>query len=601
MNQQLSSLMDLIKNKIEEIEKIEYKDAKKSEFFNDFFTKYSTKHIDKLFEMKISDLIMAIILSNYKECDFNQLESEIEQAKELLEIISGDMLEQMVEEASMIEESELDRLERIQKYEGESRLVKRVLNIKKIDSNIVSTASFLEIVKQISSLLKLLKKLPSTDENLLLPLIIHMKEEEDHIKNFLAMMDANAKLKKSTLQYNRKKWNMERIEEEFESMINYYFLLKKEQSELNKSKRKRKNNYVKLQTLLINESSKKEITKIDQILDMIDDNEIYEKTLEYIDEHNKKYYQKLEQEYLFLCENSYLNYIKLFEKYGICFQALLETTQESLMSKEVSVLEEKLKHLITLNLPQAQMVQLLLVSNMIAVTTISSYLRKGYVSKNWIRDHLELYEDESVLKKLTMNIERLLSLKINLKNLTDYECLLIDPEQIKANIKILEKYQISLSGKKLESLKMLQETDLEEKISSFIEVGLSALLLEDTSILNADKNLAKRVLLSAELNDEITENHELKQYIREKEQFYIPDRQINEYLLDRDNRQYQNSQIIELKGLKSNVHYLQLEDIIIPTGRIKNLKVSLEDIIKPSLYNRTQIQVLETYAKKVRK
>ena len=72
---------------------------------------------------------------------------------------------------------------------------------------------------------------------------------------------------------------------------------------------------------------------------------------------------------------------------------------------------------------------------------------------------------------------------------------------------------------------------------------------------------------------------------------------ITSYLLDREHSNYNNKNMVELSNLEETKLSYQVEGVIIPKARVSNLRISLESLIKPSIYSEKDIKVLEKLQK----
>lgn len=396
-------------------------------------------------------------------------------------------------------------------------------------------------------------------------------------------------------EFRLKVANRKRIEEVLDPLYKYYLSLEKQQNQLMKEKNKQIYCYTELLEILKREDSKEEITCIDLILDRIKEDDLKILCLKYIEQHNKIYYEKLEQEYSYKNENSISKYISYFNEMGIDFKSLTIEEQQMVMRDSLQVLKEKIKLLETIFQDNQLCVLTAIKTELSVVEEIDHLMKKGYISQELLLNDPTLYYDTYKLTNLKDNIEFLLKEKVNLISIEDKSFLMIDTSLLIKNVKVLKKLDIEI--KNLKDLKMLTEEKLQDKINSLIEIGLEEVLVKKPVVLNSDINLAKRIVIARLVGEDIFEDDEIKESILDKDKFFVADNMINKYLLDRDNSNYQSSAMIELRCFNETKASYLLEGVIIPKAKVTNLCVSLEALIKPSLYSEQEVKVLEKYQK----
>ena len=131
-----------------------------------------------------------------------------------------------------------------------------------------------------------------------------------------------------------------------------------------------------------------------------------------------------------------------------------------------------------------------------------------------------------------------------------------------------------------------------------IKYAYEEIIKSKPEVLNADKNLAKRIIISRIVGMDIIEDGNINEKIIQKDDFFVRDMDIDKYLFDRDNSNYNTELMIEFNTNinEEGLSYI-VEGIVIPKARVTNLCVSLNDIIRPSLYTQEEIKKLEKYKK----
>ena len=82
----------------------------------------------------------------------------------------------------------------------------------------------------------------------------------------------------------------------------------------------------------------------------------------------------------------------------------------------------------------------------------------------------------------------------------------------------------------------------------------------------------------------------------DKDNFFVNDSEVNSYLLDRDNSNYHSNLLIAFYGGDASMFSYDIEGIKIPKVKVKNLSVSLENLVNGSLYTSNQVKILEKHS-----
>lgn len=356
--------------------------------------------------------------------------------------------------------------------------------------------------------------------------------------------------------------------------------------------------YQKLLDMLETESKKEEIKDINPILSLIEDQEVRNAFLWYVNTHNQKYYQQLQKEYYSKNENSISKYIIYFQELGCSFLHFSLEIKGHLLKMGLETIKLKMQFLTKLLIDKNQIIQLCIRSSLETILEIENLLKSNYIDLELLSSNISLYYDDSGLNNYQENIKTLLEKKINITCLEDKSFMLKSAILIKENIELLE--QLNLPITQLRNLSMLKDENLVEKIASLVEVGLEEEIQNNPDILNSDMNLAKRIVIARMVGESISDKSGIKDSIKEKEVFFVPDEKINDYLLDRNHSNYlcqANIIFPEDDRLKETSYSYIVEGIIIPKLRVTGLCLSLEDIVAPSLYSKEEVKKLEKYRK----
>lgn len=362
----------------------------------------------------------------------------------------------------------------------------------------------------------------------------------------------------------------------------------------NKKIRKIINNYQILLSLLEKEKSKEEITSIDEILNKCLEDDIKGECAEYIYQHNKPYYERLEEEYIVKSSNSVSKFSFYFKNLGLNFDSLTDNLKNKIMEDSLEIVKNKVNIISKLVLPEKYFI--VLANNTYDdLITIVEFIKKEYINADFIKANLDILINRDVQNNLKDNIQELLVYKLNFKRYENKSFLLINNDLLKQNIALLNKLNIPFI--ECNNLAFLGES-LKDKIEKFIEVGLEEYIFSNPDILNADIALADRILITKTIEVDPFENGKLKNFVLYKNDFFVTPNKVGEYLLDRDNSKYNSEMTLYLSNVDATPLSYIIDGIIVPKMRVHTQPVKLVDIIKPSLYTKEEIKKLERSAQK---
>lgn len=308
----------------------------------------------------------------------------------------------------------------------------------------------------------------------------------------------------------------------------YYEKLKNEKVSKEKTRKKElaslENLEVKLPELLASE----EITTAKELLNRITSQDIRLETLKLIYLHNKSIYDRLKKEYQKLSASKVNKYQSLLNKYGISIDT---SVIANIMINPLADVEKMLAVLTKIGIVDpTQILSVLEKSNLEAINSIIIQVTKGIISNELLKNNISIfYCDSKKHRNFLENISFFQEKALNPHYMRSHpELLLVSPETIKNNVKILEDYNLVGSMRTGMDCSFLVSSNLEDSIDTLLELGYERLLEQNLSLLSYQSNF-KRLRVLKELNIPITSMEELESILT-TEKFLIPDENIDEYL-----------------------------------------------------------------------
>ena len=325
---------------------------------------------------------------------------------------------------------------------------------------------------------------------------------------------------------------------------------------------------------------------------MIDDEELLKEIYLYINKHNMPNFIKVEAEYEEKSKNASYNYVEFFKGYGLDFSILDSNFQNKLMEDGIDITKTKLS-VISKFADKENYFYLLAGSSLDTLLYIDKLFKDGYINYEFVNHNMHMFISSTIFETFKNNFELLVD-RVNIKRYSDKSFLMSDTNILRDNILLLEKYDIPY--KNCYDLSFLGKK-LNEKLSLFIEVGLENEIYNNPDILNIDINLAKRVLLTRMVGEEVIENGKLIDLVINPDKFFVPASKVD-YELERDNTKYNSTGVLYLSKLDSTKLSYMMDGVVIPKTRVDEQPIKLESIIKPSLYSKDEIKILEKNATK---
>ena len=599
MESKYQELLLKIDGRIKELSyELENDNNTRTEYLSTFFEKCSLKDMSTIFNISSSELLLALLLEADRKTDANELIDKVKEVKDYIDHMAMDELINACGISSDKQISEtLKRIEEAIQNLPKTNLLKfmsdkRVKNINKtLELKLSGYEEFLTFMK----LLKLLEIIDKNENLYILLFIADIHQEKNNDIN-----DYEKILSKSYDQTTINKIlatciNQKKVEKSLTNLFSYYREIEKEENFKTKTRTKKIYRYIELKEILEKESKKKEITNIDYILDKVLDDDIKRLCLEYIYSHNEKYYEELYQEYSYKSENPIKKYISYFNTLGINFLEIEEQTQKQIMAFSLEILKNQIKQLPNISFDKNILIAISSRNSLPVIEELNKLLKTNYIDLALLSMNQNIYCDENVFKNLKANIRTLEKSKVNIRELENKQILLTSNAILSKNLELLKKLDISLKG--LNNLDMLAKEDLVEEISLFVEIGFETELVKQPALLNSDKNLVKRILISESVGEDIYDNGYVKESIINKDSFFVSDNEVDQYLFDRDNSNYHSNHVIIFEENSKSPFSYDIEGIKVPKLKVENLSISLENLVCTSMYSKEEIKVLEKHSK----
>lgn len=308
----------------------------------------------------------------------------------------------------------------------------------------------------------------------------------------------------------------------------------------------------------------------------------------FIHEHNKPYYDRLEKEYSEKSDNMESRFIEYFNKFDLSFGTLNPNFKTKIMEDGLDIVKKKV-NIISCFVEKKDYFSVIAGTDLNNLLFIESCIKKQYIDSYFIKSNLSIILLQDVFDVFKTNYQLLVD-KVNIKRYGDKSFLLASPEIIRTNILLLEKYGILYNN--CYDLSFIKEP-IKEKLSLFIEVGLENEILNNPDILNADIDLAKRILLTKEIGEDIYVDDKIDELVINKSKFFVSPSKVS-LKLNRDNSKYNGNGVIYLSNIDATqLSYIVDGEVIVPKMRVKEQPVSIKDLVKDSLYDEQQIRILE--------
>ena len=395
------------------------------------------------------------------------------------------------------------------------------------------------------------------------------------------LMIANNKIPLTAFDKNKiiidtlkKDFAIKKLESHCRKIIKYYKIIKQKEKNTQTAEKHIIDRYNRLINTIKRTSNQEEITDYEKFISAIPNQELRIKILKYIYEHNKIYYNRLNQEYQSLSQNSILKYQRLLEKYYLSKYLDSKKIAQHYTYNDLKYLLENINNM-TITNPQT-IKKIILNTSKEYINQINDLIAEEILSKKTIAMHPEILEQD---KNLVQNI------KININNLetknTDYKIfskdqypLLITPKTLSINLQTLKSYQLQELLENATDYTFLETADLEEKINLVLELGLEKALESDLGLLSYEKSRLNRLKILEQLNIPVT-NDQLRAVLN-TDKFIVPTNKIESYIIEKKLEDSTLQQLhISKEDIKETPRTYIYQDIYFSKNKVKKRKESL--------------------------
>ncbi len=542
------------------IEQEQSKTSAKNEFYKEFFRKYSYAKIEDVLKIDICDLAIAFLaaVDNDDLLSMEELMDAVYSNRELIENLDHEGFDEILNMVINLDSLDLLEIVRTKLANGDRvTKIRDVFNTANAFTEAVaaiaedkgsdpkSFAKFLKIIDREAHALSGLTDEEKDERGNLLPYFIHYKErlkelrgEREERAQFISEMEETygAKLRKKKFAKSMVAldkicgWNIGAIKGQIDKIRRYAERINEQEVTRSKALSKSKIAYDNLEDAIYRELSKQgvEIKMPDKVVSRVPSADIRKHALRLIYQHNMEIYEQKEQEYIELSKNDTSHYQVLLAKFGISPN---EYEVGTIMNNSLSDIEEIISIIGSHGIKDTtSILTILKTSDLETVKAYSSLIEKGIITRELIKNHLNLFNPNSKeYENMMRNQQVIQERKINPRYFTQTETVLLTPHQrFRNNLDILENYQLTGLLQTGIDTTFMTNNSLSQAIDLLLELGYEKNLEESLELLNHSEKFNRLRLLKS-LNIPVTSTEELFEVLTTTK-FFVPDEQIDDYI-----------------------------------------------------------------------
>ena len=260
---------------------------------------------------------------------------------------------------------------------------------------------------------------------------------------------------------------------------------------------------------------------------------------------------------------NYDNLKRLFGKYNLNYDMMMEENREQLMRFKYKEIKEILEILKSLNLNIQ--INLIPFINLKKLKVIEELIKNATISREFGKKCLDLMKENDGVLEIILNNIRILSDKgINIRNYHNSLDILLS-DKIATNIEILDKYLISIN-RNTTDINFLSSNDLEDKISLLLELGLFY-EMDSWDILNETRENIYKIIIAVLIKVNVEDLREVKGLVHQIYHDFIPDDIINLLRVNSNNKIELPK---ELEKYRINNYLLSINGVNVAINRFLN-------------------------------
>ncbi len=380
-----------------------------------------------------------------------------------------------------------------------------------------------------------------TDAFVLMGSIKGAKETCDGKNTAIALVDENDNVititdesitKKDKKYINRQVSKLQEYKEiisKFNIIVNYYNKLENNLGKIIKKRNKKAQAYKNFLTSMQTLATSDEITNYYKALEFIPDEDLKLYFLQYVYNNNLKFTSQLEEEYRRTFTKEKASYNKVLSEYSLPNN---DEFLNSIISRyTVDELKETLECFKKINFNDKELIcKALSISSKETITFLSSLTEKQIIPVTFYRKNLSVFSNESSKHHTVLeNINSITSSGINPRYLYENtDILLVDNDTLQERIDLMKDEELLSSIKKDSDISFFKTPDLASKISIIKRTSHLPSVVDNIDLLNASSTRWKRVLVMETIDMPINSS-DLAGFL-EKDDFFIPDNKLNDYI-----------------------------------------------------------------------
>ena len=305
-------------------------------------------------------------------------------------------------------------------------------------------------------------------------------------------------IENSPFNYNEAKNYLIKMKELNFEIASFYDIIysihSKTIKEFDKKVKEAKKQNKKILELISNLTIDGEIKNIDHLMALCPNEDIKNKVVDYVLEHNEECYKTLVAKLESLKTNNKANLTRLFAKYNYDYNMLDEEHQKLVMNQSYDTLENISLMLSSLNIKFE--VSEIPKINYDHLKTIIKLLKDGYLNLTFISKHKDImFNTNSLLATILSNIGILSDFNINIMNYQNSLEILLSPN-LKETLQLLNEYNLAIT-KSTTNISFFQDPDFQTKLDVALELGI---LKDSLDLLNYPVNMLYNYKIAMALN-----------------------------------------------------------------------------------------------------